>query len=255
MTALKALCIAFSIYSKIPVPIFDWKEKEMKYQLIFFPWVGAVIGLLYLLWSWLGSVYQIEKIAFVGIGTAIPLLVTGGFHVDGFMDTMDALKSYKSREEKLQILKDPHIGAFSVLMLTACGLLFLSAFSQMKTEYIPLFGGCFFLSRCFSALGVLILPSAKKGGMLNYFSESAGEEKRIVLVSILLELFFCAAWMLFLGKWAGAICLIGAFLTFLYYRWKSKKEFGGISGDTAGYFVTICETVCALLLAIFSTVV
>ena len=45
MTALKALCIAFSIYSKIPVPIFDWKEKEMKYQLIFFPWVGAVIGL------------------------------------------------------------------------------------------------------------------------------------------------------------------------------------------------------------------
>ena len=42
MTGLKAMCIAFSIYSKIPVPIFKWEEKEMKYQLIFFPvdWCG-----------------------------------------------------------------------------------------------------------------------------------------------------------------------------------------------------------------------
>ena len=42
------------------------------------------------------------------------------FHIDGFMDTMDAFHSYKPREEKLTILKDSHMGAFAVIMLAAC---------------------------------------------------------------------------------------------------------------------------------------
>ena len=45
-----------------------------------------------------------------------------GFHVDGFMDTMDALHSYQPRERKLEILKDSHIGAFSVIKLAEFGL-------------------------------------------------------------------------------------------------------------------------------------
>ena len=52
-----------------------------------------------------------------------PLLVTGGFHVDGFLDTCDALHSYQSMEKKQEILKDPHIGAFAVLSLLTAVLL------------------------------------------------------------------------------------------------------------------------------------
>ena len=43
MTLLKALCISFSIYSKIPMPQFEWKEKDMKYTLCFFPIIGFII--------------------------------------------------------------------------------------------------------------------------------------------------------------------------------------------------------------------
>lgn len=50
MHILKSLVIAFSIYSKIPVPQFEWKEEDMKYMLCFFPWVGAVIGGCVYLW-------------------------------------------------------------------------------------------------------------------------------------------------------------------------------------------------------------
>ena len=53
---------------------------------------------------------------FAFVGLAIILLVTGGIHMDGYMDTMDALHSYGSREKKLEILKDSHIGAFAVIM-------------------------------------------------------------------------------------------------------------------------------------------
>ena len=41
MTTLRALVIAFSMYSQIPMPQFTWQDKEMKYAFCFFPWVGA----------------------------------------------------------------------------------------------------------------------------------------------------------------------------------------------------------------------
>lgn len=44
----------------------------------------------------------------------MPLLVTGGIHIDGFSDTMDALSSHAERQKKLEIMDDPHIGAFGV---------------------------------------------------------------------------------------------------------------------------------------------
>ena len=34
------------------------------------------------------------------------LLVNGGIHMDGFMDTIDALSSHKSRDDKIRILDD-----------------------------------------------------------------------------------------------------------------------------------------------------
>ena len=47
----------------------------------------------------------------------IPVWITGGIHLDGYADTCDALSSYGDREKKLEILKDPHCGAFAVIRL------------------------------------------------------------------------------------------------------------------------------------------
>ena len=46
----------------------------------------------------------------------LPVLVTGGIHMDGFLDTTDALSSWQPREKKLEILKDSHAGAFAIIM-------------------------------------------------------------------------------------------------------------------------------------------
>ena len=99
------------MYSKIPMPQFEWKEEDMRYMLCFFPWIGAVIGICLWLWAVLCEKAGIGMLAFTTIGSVIPILITGGFHVDGFMDTMDAFHSYQPREKKLEILKDSHIGA------------------------------------------------------------------------------------------------------------------------------------------------
>ena len=134
MRMIKSCIVAFSMYSKIPMPQFEWKEEDMHYMLCFFPWVGAVIGVCIYLWNMLCAALSIGRTCYVLVAVAIPILVTGGFHVDGFMDTMDALHSYQSRERKLEILKDSHIGAFAVIMLAAYGLLYGGAFPRFMIQ-------------------------------------------------------------------------------------------------------------------------
>lgn len=240
MHIIKSLIIAFSVYSKIPVPQFDWKEEEMKYMLCFFPWVGAVIGVCVYLWNYLCEMFHIGKLCYTLIGVAVPLMITGGFHVDGFMDTMDAFHSYQPKEKKLEILKDSHIGAFAVIMFALYGIIYIGAFSEVTDQgLLRMVCGSFFLSRCLSGISVVSFPSAKKEGMLYLFASSS--QKTIVKWWLYLQSIACILFLLWQSLVEGAIVVITAFFLFAYYYFRTKKEFGGITGDTAGYFVLICE--------------
>ena len=158
MSVIKSFFIAFSIYSKIPVPQFAWKEEDMRYTLCFFPWVGAVIGLCFLLWNRFAGVYGIPSTARAAVGAVLPLAISGGFHADGFMDTMDALHSYRDRERKLEILKDSHIGAFAVICFVMYELIYLGAVSMItEKEQILVLAAGFYLSRSLSGIGVVSL--------------------------------------------------------------------------------------------------
>lgn len=240
MHILKSMIIAFSIYSKIPVPQFEWKEEDMKYMLCFFPWIGAVIAGSICLWKVLGEYLGVQPLCYTLIGTAIPLLITGGFHVDGFMDTMDAFHSYQSREKKLEILKDPHIGAFSVVMLILYGLIYISAFSEITdSALLKIVAAGFFLARCLSGISVVSFSSAKKEGMLHYFADNAHRQK--VKWILILQSVICVVYILSKSLVWGSLVIVTAMVVFTYYYWKTKKELGGITGDTAGYFVVLCE--------------
>jgi adenosylcobinamide-GDP ribazoletransferase len=43
---LDSVLMAFSLYSRIPVPQAKWNEKSMRWCICFLPLVGAVIGLI-----------------------------------------------------------------------------------------------------------------------------------------------------------------------------------------------------------------
>lgn len=107
---MKALLMAFSMYSRLPVPDFVWEEEDRKKAMCFFPLIGVLAGaaffLVYLFMERSGA-GPVFKGAFL---TAVPLLATGGIHMDGFLDTCDARASWGDREKKLQILKDTHAG-------------------------------------------------------------------------------------------------------------------------------------------------
>ena len=234
------------MYSKIPMPQFEWKDEDMKYMLCFFPWIGAVIGGCIYLWGMICEKYEISLLCYTLIGTAIPLLITGGFHADGFMDTMDAFCSYQLREKKLEILKDSHIGAFAVIGLIVYGLLYMAAFSEIQDKnLLQIVCAGFFLSRCLSGISVVSFPSAKKEGLLYSFASKAG--KNTVKIVLCLQGALSVLFMLWRSLTGGMIVAAAALGVFVYYGYRSKKELGGITGDTAGYFVLLCE--CGMLAA------
>jgi len=243
----KALVVAFSMYSKIPMPRFVWASEDMQYHLCFFPLVGAAIAAVEAGWIAFAMHYPVSRGAFVFIGMALVLLLTGGFHVDGFMDTVDAKCSYQSRERKLEILSDPHIGAFCVIHLSML-LLFVAGGLWQIHRMEGLVGVCagFVLSRIGSGLCVLSLPSAKKKGMLKTTMDTAN--RRVFGVLCAEAVLACVGLMVYNSR-IGGLCIASFGSVALWFAHSCKKEFGGITGDLAGYFVVVSEAVNVLVMA------
>jgi len=249
----RKIAITFTLYSRIPMPRFEWKEDDMSSSLDFFPLVGAVIGALICLVNIGPLCTHINPFVRAIISVLIPILVTGGFHLDGFMDTADALNSYGEPAKKLEILKDPHIGAFSVislvkLILTAlASSAFILSFDSLSKESVIVIALIFVVSRCISGLTSLFFKKAKKSGML---SKETGNRKKSSVVLLCLQLVISAAAMLILDP-ITALPALAFFAGYtLYYKYKTKIEFGGVTGDTAGMLVSVSETGAVLATAV-----
>ena len=235
---LKSMIIAFSTYSKIPMPAVRWEEDSMRYSMCFFPFVGAVLGFF--------CVCLYKGLCFIGAGqnltaavlTALPLFLTGGIHMDGFLDTMDAKNSYKAKEEKLRILKDPHTGAFAVIHCALYLLLSFGLFSRINEKTILFVALGYVYSRILSGLSVVTLKKAKGDGMAASAANAANKTMKWVLVG---ELFLCIASFLSLDYLSGGIYVLVGIACFLYYKNMAYRIFGGITGDLAGYFLQCCE--------------
>ena len=241
MSLLRSFCIAFGMYSKIPMPKFEWNPKDMRYTMCFFQLVSIPIALLVLLWFYLCQWLHIHSFLFACLIAAIPVLVTGGIHLDGYCDTVDALSSRQPREKKLEILKDPHTGAFAVLFCCLYFLLYAGFATELAGNlYSVLSLMCsFLLSRCISGFAVVTFRSAKSSGLLHTFTDAA--QKRTVAYTMI-GYFIVAATLLFLIDWfVACFALAGALLSFLYVRIMCYRQFGGITGDIAGYLVQLCE--------------
>nr|WP_286167043.1 adenosylcobinamide-GDP ribazoletransferase [Clostridium sp. D33t1_170424_F3] len=244
---IRSFCIAFSMYSRLPVPHTEWTEDDMRYVMCFFPLIGAVIGLVLIAWTSLAAHWEIGKALFAGVAAVIPAVLTGGIHLDGFCDTLDALGSRQPMERKLEILKDSNSGAFAVM---GCCIYFLLLFClwqewALNGKSLCILAVGFVLSRVLSGLSVVCFPCAKNSGLLAMFSHTADKRRTAWVLAAYLVL--SAAFLLLVDARTGAAVLIAALAAFGYYRWMSVREFGGTTGDLAGWFLQLCEL--AILLA------
>ena len=241
---LKSIIIAFSTYSRIPMPEISWEKQSMKYSLCFFPLVGFVIGLCCMgIFTGMGAA-GVAKTLTASVLTALPILLTGGIHMDGFLDTVDAKSSYQSKEVKLEILKDPHTGAFAIIYGIVYLLLSFGLFSEVHSKAVPFIALGYVFSRILSGLSVTVFKKAKKEGMAASSADAAGNQVKWILIA---ELLCCMIGYLLLYPFYGGSCIVAGLGCFYYYKRMAYRTFGGITGDLAGYFLQLCEL---LILAI-----
>ena len=249
MKALRAIGMAFALYSRIPMPNLDWESESRRWLLCAFPLVGIAVGGAELLWLWLARLLGLSGVLQAAVLTAIPLLVTGGIHLDGFCDVCDAQASHQSRERKLEIMKDPHVGSFAVMACVLYLLLTFGLWHQLDRTDSRLWAALLLLpvlGRCLSAYAALTLPNARGNGMLA--SVTAPERGQLWILAA--AAIFCSLGIL-AARWMNWIAVAGGGLTYLGYVRRVRREFGGTTGDLSGWFLQRFEwiTLAGLVLA------
>ena len=234
MTALQTIAVAFAMFSAVPVPQFDWNAKNMRYALCAFPLVGVVCGAL---WCLCG-VLPLPAVARAAGFCLVPVWVTGGIHLDGYADTCDALSSYGDTAKKLEILKDPHCGAFAVIRLCS----YFAAYFALCccVQFTPRLGVLWMLAlvgeRALSGLAVAAFPLAINTGLAHAFVTAADRTRVRRVLAVLCAVL--AAAVAALGGWA---LVLVACAVFLRYHHLAVQQFGGTTGDLAGWFLQKCE--------------
>lgn len=245
----KSMAITFAMYSKIPVRNFNWEKENMKYCLLFLPIVGIVEGVFLIAFSIFLNKLNVNPILIAAVLTVLPILYTGGIHMDGFLDTMDALGSNQDKQKKLNILKDSNSGAFAIIGgLVYILLYFASLLTFQGFTRIYILAVSYMLIRAYSALSLIVFKNARGSGLAFEFADkSLIYTNRTVLIGFIL---LGSVAMIIINVNYGLLCAISTFLVFMYYRVKSFEEFGGITGDLAGYFLQLAELVVVLVLAL-----
>ena len=250
-----SFCVAFSLYSVIPMPKTEWSKHTMQYALCFMPLIGVIVGVLELLWLLLAQRLELETILYGSVSVLIPLLVTGGIHLDGFMDTSDALCSYGDREKRLAILKDPHVGAFGVLYTVALLMLQLGLYCQMfrAPACSEVIVAGYAIARVIGGGAIVSLTCAKDSGLAHLFAEAS--DRKTVQIVLLLEGLLCLTWIFFHQSWCGIAAIFVLLVLLPLYRRFCIRIFGGVTGDLAGFAITNAETVILLVAVVGGLIV
>ena len=126
------------MYTVIPMPATEWNGRNLRYCMAFLPAAGFVISAAEWVLFFVCYSLHLSDVFFASFFCALPVLVTGKIHIDGLIDTCDALGSHSAREKKLQILDDPHAGAFGIAGAVVYFLLFFGVGCNFPTpSYIP----------------------------------------------------------------------------------------------------------------------
>ena len=253
----------------------DWCEKDFADSVRYFPLIGLVLGIIYtafaaLLLSFLpqnGILLPHHVVA--AILLILPILLTGGLHCDGFMDTMDGLFSGRSRERMLEIMKDSRVGAngvFAFVLLMIFDWSILLDLLQSAWLFPALFAMPI-VSRLMMVVAISAFPYARPVGMGKAFKD--GGTKSVLYGAFfytLILVFFPGVAADFLGiipldaaglsSWLLSMTAVifAALLFTIFFASYATRHLGGLTGDVYGAITTLTETLVLLSFLVFSSV-
>ena len=220
-----------------------WTAEDFGRSTRFFPLVGLVLGICYALAAWiLVSVLGMRALT-AALLLILPLLLTGGLHADGFMDTADGVFSGRERERKLEIMKDSRVGSFGVVAFV---LLMFLQFALLLDMSPPLLVPVFFvmpiIGRMAMVLAVSCFPYARADGMGKTFADMA-DRGTVAIAAVTTSVLVIP-----IGLLATLALVLGIVFALLFCRWMTAI-LGGVTGDVYGAATVLTETI---VLAVFS---
>ncbi len=248
----RSFLMAFSGYSISPKSSLERNKENCGFILTFIPLIGAIICVLINRWAVLYPYACDFPVLPAVVGAVVPTILSAGVHLDGFFRTTDALSSHKSVEDKLRILSEDAHGGYSAIIVCVCVFLIsVGIWSEMPIDGIFVVAFAYVISRSLYAISVLTVKHApvKNSKIDCYVPDSNGAKWIQVIINIA---YICVSAVLMIniaGTYSvprpsvAIASLIGAGITFVYYLLVSFKNFGGITEETGGFFVVLCEVI------------
>jgi adenosylcobinamide-GDP ribazoletransferase len=254
---LRELVAAIRFLTILPLPgtaqLFDTYEEEDVSAFIigsaYFPLVGLLLAAL--LWLFLlltSSVFP--SIVVAALLVVIQVVLTGGLHLDGLMDSCAGLFGGSTPEQKLEIMRDSRVTSFGVLG-AICVLLvrfaaFASMFSVAPSLHIHLLNIALFMvlpvARWGMILTVGVFPGARLSGLGSAFRRTVTRPRLLVAAITTLII------VLFVGHIGGLLVLLVGTLIALAVGGLITRLVGGLTGDSYGAIEESTEIVLLLLI-------
>ena len=210
----------------------------------YFPLVGLLLALLLWLLVLLFS-RLLPSFALAALLVVALVILTGGLHLDGLMDSCDGLFGGATRERKLEIMRDSRVGSFGVLGALCILLLKFALLASIPVPSLPLaLLLALPVARWSMALALHVFPPARPTGLGAAYHHAITTRRMLItgLVALAVALIFGH----FTGLIAWMIGTIVALLIGLYIR----KNIGGLTGDSCGAIDEIVEVVILLVLVL-----
>lgn len=253
MKFLRSVIAAFSCFSAIPMPYISWDDDTMRFMMAAFPLVGVVIGCLLGLWWQVADVLGFGLLLrSVGL-TLIPIVVSGGIHMDGFADVIDAHASHADQARRREILKDPHAGAFAIVGVCSYLLASVAFVSEVTAGHLLTLCCVPVVSRCLSGLATVLLRPARTSGM--YAAERGSADRRVSVVILGVLLVSMGTLLCLCDPVVGLSMIAAAAVTLAVVKSYANRAFGGMSGDLAGFFLQVAELLMIVCIAIVGKLV
>jgi adenosylcobinamide-GDP ribazoletransferase len=213
-----------------------------------FPLVGAVVGGLSALVLTGALALGIPAAMAAGLALAAGVLATGGLHEDGLADCADGFGGGRTRERKLEIMRDSRIGSYGALALILSlglrwqGLVVVTEHGNAALALIALAVS----SRAGLPLALLWMPAARTDGMgRSATGTSLARAATAVALAVL-------ALALLVDPEAALWVILAQAVVLLVFSWLALRQIGGQTGDVLGAAQQLAEIAGWLLLAAFA---
>jgi adenosylcobinamide-GDP ribazoletransferase len=217
-----------------------------------YPLVGLLLGAVLGGWAEL-TAYTGKPLTAAFLILAAWVLFTGALHLDGFCDFCDGVFGGQTREDRLRIMKDPHLGTFGAVgaILLLLGKWVLLVTLSERAEMLPwIVAAAVCVARCL----VLVMAGASR------YARLEGTGRPFIAARPAEAVFFSlvgVAASLALLSWAGILMALAPFLgslvVVLALTLMALRRLGGITGDCLGAGIEAAELVFLLTAALLPT--